>query len=94
MAGAGVGLLYGALLWRTVAWLLPPPNRRAIVAVCGGALLRCFVVAMFFLWAARRGLGLVLLALAGFWLARLAWRLAVVSDLTRDHSLAQGRGER
>ena len=71
--GIGTGILHGALLWRTVSALRPEKTAAILILVWGGALLRTVTVAVLLLVALNQAFSLGLWALAGFFLARLAW---------------------
>jgi F1F0 ATPase subunit 2 len=72
--GAGLGLIYFGGLWLTVRQVART-QRKMVLAVSGVARLALAIIVFHALM--QYGVGMVLAALAGFWLARLCmlWRL-------------------
>lgn len=71
MTGVSLGLAYFGGLWWTVSATLQTPRGRAWIAV--SRLVRFLLCAVVFYALGRQGLGLLLAAVAGFWIAR--WHL-------------------
>ena len=72
-AGIGIGMAYGALLWRAATALQPGDESRSLVLTCGGVLLRCLAVALFLTVALRQAFRFGLWCLAGFLVSRVVW---------------------
>jgi len=81
-AGIGIGMAYGALLWRAATALRPGDESRSLVLTCAGALLRCLAAASLLTVAIRQAYGLGLWVLAGYFVSRMVWLLWIELRMT------------
>ena len=89
-AGIGIGMAYGALLWRAARALQPGDVSRPDVLAFSWLVLRCLLVALFLTVAVRQSLSFGLWSLAGYLASRTLWVLWIGLSTTNARSRPSG----